>query len=174
MKNLLKALHKFQSVCPPIKKDSANPFFKSSYASLDAIQNHIALHLNKCNLVVTQSNVVHDGGVFVETSVWEVESGERQTSLFPVVVGKQTAQDYGSAVSYAKRYSLSGLLNLIIEDQDDDGNTASGNKTEDLPWLNETSEEFKKVKEAITKGFTLDQVRTKYKLSKKVADLLTK
>jgi hypothetical protein len=44
-----------------------------------------------------------------------------------VVAGKSTAQDYGSAVSYAKRYSLTGLLNLIIADEDDDANTVSVN-----------------------------------------------
>ena len=51
-----------------------------------------------------------------------------------------------SAVSYAKRYSLSGLLNLIIQDSDDDGNSAGGNnnigdnkppKQKPITWLTE-------------------------------------
>ena len=98
------------------------PFFKSKYASLDTIQQTIRQPLIDNGLVITQSNVMSEGQLLVETRVWHSESGESMGSIFPIVVNKQSAQDYGSAVSYAKRYSLSGLLNLIIEDEDDDGN----------------------------------------------------
>ena len=177
MKNLLKALATFNKECPPVKKESDNPFFKSAYASLDSIQHHIKPYLEKNGLLVTQSNVADGVLTFVETKVWHVDSGEHLSSVFPVVVSKQTAQDYGSAVSYAKRYSLSGVLNLIIEDQDDDGEKAMGRQTEtkvEKAWLNEGSPEFKKVKDAMSKGYTIEQVRQKYNVSKKVADLLTK
>lgn len=125
MKSILSSLSKFQESCPPIVRSSNNPFFKSKYASFDDIQKHIKPHLSKCGLVVTQANIVMDGLPFVESVVWHVESGEKISSIFPVVAGKASAQDYGSAVSYAKRYSLTGLLNLIIADEDDDGNTVS-------------------------------------------------
>jgi hypothetical protein len=104
---------------------SNNPFFKSKYASFDDIQKHIKPHLKSCGLVVTQANVVIDGAPYVESRVWEASSGEYVSSTFPVIVGKTSAQDYGSAVSYAKRYSLTGLLNLIVADEDDDANTIS-------------------------------------------------
>lgn len=125
MKSILSALAKFQESCPPIVRSSNNPFFKSKYASFDDIQKHIKPHLSKCGLVLTQANIVIDGAPFVESVVWHVETGEKIISIFPVVAGKVSAQDYGSAVSYAKRYSLTGLLNLIIADEDDDGNTVS-------------------------------------------------
>jgi len=175
MKELLKSLADFNKLCPPIKKDSNNPFFKSSYAKLDAIQVHIHPHLQKCGLVVTQVNIFIDGNPFVKSTVWEVKSGESLDSIFPIVVSKNTPQEYGSAVSYAKRYSLSGLLNLVIEDEDDDGNAASQTpKADDKPWLNENTVQFNAVKTAIADGFTLEQVRQKYNVSKKVADLLNK
>lgn len=125
MKSILQALAKFQETCPAVIKSSNNPFFKSKYASLEDIQKHIKPHLKTCGLVVTQANIVIDGAPYVESRVWEVSSSEFITSQFPVIVGKVSAQDYGSAVSYAKRYSLTGLLNLIVADEDDDANTAS-------------------------------------------------
>jgi hypothetical protein len=127
MKSILQALSKFQDVCPAIVKSANNPFFKSKYASLDDIQRHIRPHLKTAGLVVTQANVVIDGAPYVESRVWDVSSGENIYSQFPVIVGKVSAQDYGSAVSYAKRYSLTGLLNLIVADEDDDASAVSGN-----------------------------------------------
>lgn len=127
MKSILKALAKFQAVCPAIKRAENNPFFKSKYASLESIQQHIKPYLNDCGLVVTQANTIINDLPFVQSTVWHVESGESVVSVFPVVAAKANAQDYGSAVSYAKRYSLTGLLNLIIQDEDDDGNRSSQN-----------------------------------------------
>ena len=181
MKSLLKSLVEFNKQVKPIIKGANNPFFKSKYASLDTIQQTIREPLNANGLVVTQSNVLSEGQLLVETRVWHSESGESMGSIFPIIVNKQSAQDYGSAVSYAKRYSLSGLLNLIIEDEDDDGNKASdkgvtiiAEKTSEKPWLNEGTDEFDKVKSALSNGFKLVDVRKKYNVSKKVADLLTK
>lgn len=125
MKSILQALTKFQESCPAIVRASNNPFFKSKYASLEDIQKHIKPHLQKAGLVVTQANVVIDNSPYVESRVWEASSGEYISSTFPVIVGKVSAQDYGSAVSYAKRYSLTGLLNLIVADEDDDAQTVS-------------------------------------------------
>lgn len=124
MKELIKALSHFQTIVTPITKEAKNPFFKSNYASLENIQQHIKPFLLDSGLVIIQRNIF-DNQLFVETKVIHVESGESEVSLFPVIVNKNDAQSYGSAVSYAKRYSLSGLLNLIIQDSDDDGNNAS-------------------------------------------------
>ena len=176
MKNLLSALAKFYSECPPIVKDANNPFFKSKYASLDAIQEHIRPYIKSSGLVITQANKVSEGNTFVLTTVWHVDSGEYMESEFPVVVGKHTAQDYGSAVSYAKRYSLSGLLNLTIQDEDDDGAKASGtvnttknvSSEQELPWLNENSPEWSKVVDSLKNGYTINDVRKKFKVSKAI------
>lgn len=125
MKSILQALAKFQETCPAVIKTSNNPFFKSKYAPLEDIQRHIKPYLKSCGLVVTQANVYIDGTPFVESKVWHVESAENISSTFPVIVNKVSAQDYGSAVSYAKRYSLTGLLNIIVADEDDDASAVS-------------------------------------------------
>jgi hypothetical protein len=126
MKNLLQALVKFNNEVLPIIKGANNPFFKSKFADLATIQQTIKQPLCKNGLVITQANIWTDSQLFVETRIWHSESGENIASVFPVIVNKQAAQDYGSAVSYAKRYSLSGLMNLIIQDEDDDGEKAVG------------------------------------------------
>lgn len=181
MKSLLNALAKFHKDCPPIVKESNNPFFKSKYASLDAIQEHIRPHLQKNGLVITQANKVWEGQAYVVTTVWHAETSESLYSEFPVVVSKHTAQDYGSAVSYAKRYSLSGLLNITVQDEDDDGAKASGNVSpavkvqnndDDKPWLNEKSDAWDKVINALKGGVSMNDVRKKYKVSKAVEEKL--
>lgn len=174
MKNLLESLSLFHSLCVPVTKEANNPFFKSKYATLDAIQEHIRIPLHKCGLVITQANKVSDGQAIVETTVWHVESGEHLSSEFPVVVSKNTAQEYGSAVSYAKRYSLSGLLNLTIQDEDDDGNKASNVQNsvqvnevkDDKPWLDQKHASWDNVVKAMKEGYSLTDVRKKFKISK--------
>ena len=175
MKALLKALAEFNKNCPPIGKSANNPFYKSKYATLDAIQHHIKPHLEANGLVVIQANRIIDGMPVVETDIYHVESGECKSSVFPVVVTKQTAQDYGSAVSYAKRYSLSGILNLIIEDEDDDGNRASGNDTKsaptpvaEKPWLNEKDPNWTVILDKVASGTPIATIRNHFKISKAI------
>jgi hypothetical protein len=189
MKNLLKALAKFNTLCGPIVKDASNPFFKSKYATLDAIQEHIRKPLAEAGLVVSQPTKCLEGQAMVVSTLFHVESGESIYSEFPVVVGKHTAQDYGSAVTYAKRYSLTGLLNITVQDEDDDGNKATASVSSvssvasvaskttsngpDLPWLNESSPEWSKVVDSLKNGYSINDVRKKFKVSKAIEAKLT-
>lgn len=182
MKELLKALAKFQSEITPISKDANNPFYKSDYASLEHIQTHIKPTLIKCGLIVVQKNITQDNGLFVETKVFHVDSGESESSIFPIIVQKNDSQSYGSAVSYAKRYSLSGILNLTIQDSDDDGENAKQkepaptNQNEPTKWLNVLDKEKNFTKEWTNildgiknkKIISVNDVRKYYKVSKEV------
>jgi hypothetical protein len=171
MKNLLKALASFQFQCPAITKSSNNPFFKSKYAQLDAIQHHIKPLLDRNGLVVSQPTTVIDGIPYVQTYVYHVESGEVISSCFPIVVQKQTAQDYGSAVTYAKRYSLSGVLNLIIEDEDDDGEKAMSRDAAppQKEWLTDKHKDWAAVvKRAESGSLEISKLRQFYNISKAV------
>ncbi len=175
MKSLLNALAKFQAECPAVEKGKNNPFFKSKYASLDAIQYVIQPYLSLHGLVVTQCNVTTDQGLFVETRVYHADSEDRCiTSVFPVVIKNNTAQDYGSAVSYAKRYSLTGILNVrVVDESDDDGNTVSvedaSTPKKDLPWLNKSNPDWDKIVNAIKSGQrSMSNLRDVFKVSKAV------
>jgi hypothetical protein len=52
------------------------------------------------------------------------QSGEKVGGVMPLLLTKQDPQGLGSALTYARRYSLCAVLNLVADD-DDDGNTAS-------------------------------------------------
>ena len=115
-------LLKFQTLVKPIGKDATNPFYKSKYCTLDNIQEAIKQPLIECGLVVEQG-IIESG--LLKTKVVHAESGTFVECFFPIVVQKPDAQNYGSAMSYAKRYSLSGILNLTIGGEDDDGHIAT-------------------------------------------------
>ena len=120
MKELSKALLKFQEKCPVVGKDATNPFFKSKYAPLDMIWKAIKEPLQECGLIIVQPVV----GQVVKTTVIHAESGEQLESEFPIVAKDHTPQALGSAVTYARRYSLCSLLS-IQTGEDDDGNTST-------------------------------------------------
>jgi len=120
MKEIFKALKQFQSECPGIKKDSTNPFFKSKYADLAGIWETIQPILAKCDLVVIQPI---RGREIITTLIHS--SGETVESNTPIVCkSENNPQDFGSAITYARRYALSSLLGIVTED-DDDGNKAN-------------------------------------------------
>lgn len=189
MKSLLTALAKFQAECPAVEKGKNNPFFKSKYASLDAIQYVIQPYLSKHGLVVTQCNINTDNGLFVETRVYHADSEDRCiTSTFPIIIQKNTAQEYGSAISYAKRYSLTGVLNVrVVDESDDDGHSVSVGEAVQvkqattvkkvavqLPVLNEQHKSWSVIVEALAKGDTdIERLKTKYVISKDIEAKLT-
>ena len=104
-------------------KDSNNPAFKSKYADLSSVSEAIKPALINHGLFYVQLTHEQQGGVCIETQVCH-ESGEQMSfgKLF-VPAGKQDAQGYGSALTYARRYSLMTAFGVCPED--DDGNAAS-------------------------------------------------
>lgn len=118
IKNLAEALCKFQSNMEAITKDAENPFFKSRYASLAAIIDDTREGLAKNGLSYVQFPV-EDG----LTTVLMHNSGEWMSASFIMKPVDNKPQSVGSALSYARRYALSAILGLQVED--DDGNAAS-------------------------------------------------
>jgi len=122
------AFAKAQSEFPKISKDATNPFFKNKYVSLDNILEVVLPILHKNGLYLTQSPWTDDRGIGVATKIVHAESGEEEQSCFTLPLAKQDPQGAGSAITYARRYSLQAMLGLNFED-DDDANRASGKKT---------------------------------------------
>jgi hypothetical protein len=122
------ALVKAQAEIKPIIKDSTNPAFRSKYTSLDAIMEVVRPVLAKNGLIVVQSVLdtidgEHSTSIMVESRVIHA-SGEWIAGVVQVPVMQQTSHGFGSALSYGRRYSLSALLSLA-SDEDDDGNGAA-------------------------------------------------
>lgn len=122
MKNIAAALVKAQKEFGPALKTSSNPHFRSKYADLSACIEAVIDGLNNNGIYLMQLNEERAGGVCIQT-VFIHESGEQITagSLF-VPAAKQDPQGYGSALTYARRYSLMAACGIAPED--DDANTA--------------------------------------------------
>lgn len=118
------ALVKAQSIMGNAIKDAKNPFFKSSYANLNAVREAVLPAMNANGISVLQPTIQIEGKSFVETVLLH-ESGEFISSLTEVIVSKANdAQQQGSGISYARRYGLQSLVNIGADD--DDGEAAVG------------------------------------------------
>lgn len=124
IKELSAALAKAQGEMKPAGMDSNNPHFRSKYASLASIWDAARGPLSRNGLAVIQALGVDDRGGVVLTTTLAHSSGEWVESVYPVNPVKNDPQGLGSACTYAKRYSLSALVG-IVADEDDDGNEAS-------------------------------------------------
>lgn len=120
------AFVKAQAAFGPALKSSSNPHFKSRYADLSACVEAVIDALNANGIAMVQKSVPVDSGVCVET-LFLHESGESMSSgPLHVPASKNDAQGYGSAMTYARRYSLMAACGIAPED--DDGNAASKSK----------------------------------------------
>jgi len=127
MQQIATALVKAQKEFGPALKSSTNPHFKSRYADLAACVEAVIDALNNNGIALLQQTSECADGVIVETMFLH-ESGESiSCGKLHVPASKQDPQGYGSALTYAPRYSLMAACGLAPED--DDGNAASRRPT---------------------------------------------
>jgi len=122
MKELFTAMAKAFPEIEGALKDSVNPHFKSKYADLTSITMAVKPALAKYGLSYIQKSHIADGGVCVETVILHSSGDSLSCGMFYAPATKQDAQGYGSAFTYARRYSLSAAFGVCPED--DDGNAA--------------------------------------------------
>lgn len=130
------ALAGIKAEMSPVTKDGANPHFKSTFATLNAHLKAVEPILEKWGCVLTQP-VIYDartGSNVQVTKIKHTASGESEESSLNLGEQKDM-QKLGSAITYARRYTLGCLL--AMQATDDDGNIAVGKK---------------KVKQAATQG----------------------
>jgi hypothetical protein len=129
MKNIATALVKAQKAFGPALKTATNPHFRSRYADLSACVEAVIDALNDNGIAMIQKCYDCNTGIMVET-VFIHESGEMlECGILQVPASKQDPQGYGSALTYARRYSLMAACGIAPED--DDGNAASKKPTID-------------------------------------------
>jgi hypothetical protein len=158
MQKLATALVKAQKAFGPALKSSTNPHFKSRYADLAACVEAVIQGLNDNGIALIQKCYDCANGVMVET-MFVHESGEMlECGILHVPASKQDPQGYGSALTYARRYSLMAACGIAPED--DDGNAGS-RKTEIKSKVDE--HKIADLMAAMDETNTLDELQKAYK-----------
>jgi len=134
-KNIAAAFVKAQRQFGPALKTSVNPHFKSKYADLANCIEAVIEALNANGIGLMQRTYECKDGVLLET-VFIHESGEvMECGMLHVPASKQDAMGFGSALTYARRYSILAATGLAPED--DDG-VAASRRTEIKSTVNES------------------------------------
>ena len=108
-------LLQFQTQIGIIKKDSKNPHFKNTYASLEQILSEVKPILTDCGLILLQP--INDKGVCTVITMVDGTETDFVESYIPLPTNL-APQPLGSAITYYRRYTLSSLLALEIDDDD--------------------------------------------------------
>jgi hypothetical protein len=159
------AFVKAQKAFGPALKTSTNPHFRSKYADLSNCIEAVIGALNDNGIGLMQRTYESKDGVMVET-IFVHESGEvMECGLLHVPASKQDPQGYGSALTYARRYSLLAATGLAPED--DDGNSAS-RKTEIKSTVNEN--QIADLLAAMDEVTTIKELQEAYKAAYKATN----
>jgi len=132
---LAKALAAAQAEFPAIERTrdvrvqtKTGGSYTFSYAPLDVILKTVRPVLSKHGLAISQL-LANVGGTPALKTMLLHEGGELLQDSCPLPTnGSTTAQEFGSLVTYMRRYALVAVLGIATE-EDDDGNHASGNAT---------------------------------------------
>ena len=165
-------------------KNQRNNFGKYNYRSCEDILEAVKPLLDKHKCTLTISDEVREvcGVLFVEAIVFISDGTDSvhtkaQAGIDPNRKGMDISQSFGSSSSYARKYALNGLFLIDDSALDPDATNTHGKGAklaEPTKWLNEGTPEFPKAQKWLKDGGDIDTLRTKYKISKKVAEALLK
>ena len=158
-------------------KTSYNSFGKYYFRKAEDILEAVKPFLLEQGVSVTiTEDIIATDPVPMLQSTAVISDGENSIKTTAVVgvdlnqKGMQTAQQFGAASSYGKKYALGNLF-LIDDTQDSDATNDHGkksnvvNKIKQAAKPNITVEQMKKAKEYIAAGGDIEAIKTKYKLT---------
>lgn len=123
IKNLAAALSKAQKEISNVVKDSENPHFRSTFASLPAVVAEINKVLPKYDLSLVQVGTILPDGRQALTTILIHSSGEFLQGSFALNPVRNDPQSMCGAITFFRRYAAQAMVNIGSED--DDGNAAS-------------------------------------------------
>ena len=119
---------KVQQSIGTITKNGVNPHFKNKYATLDEVWNRVKTELKAARLMSYCTTELIGEYWSLTTHIADIDSKEEICGSFPLPANAGP-QQVGSAMTYARRYTLCALLQIVTADEDDDGNAAQGKTT---------------------------------------------
>lgn len=161
---LATALVKFNSEVSSISEDAKNPFFKSSYVTLDALIIATRNILQKNGLVVMQSPLSKEDGSIGIQSLLIHESGEfiESEPIFMKPAKANDPQQAGSIITYMRRYSYQAILNLNTgEDDDANFSTHGANKSDPKPKQSNSNSNIQVNMQPITQTDLISEAQRK-------------
>ena len=158
------------------KKSSYNSVGKYYFRKAEDILEGIKPFLFQHNIYVTISEeLIATDPVPMIKSTATISDGKDAIHATAVVgvdmqqKGMQTAQQFGAASTYAKKYALGNLL--LIDDTEDADATNQHSKSKAVSKIKQaakpaiTKEQLTKAKEYIASGGNIEAIETKYKLT---------
>ena len=157
------------------KKSSYNSFGKYHFRKSEDILEAIKPFLVKHGVTVTiNEEIVATDPVPTIQSTATITDGKdyiKATALVGVDLnqkGMQTAQQFGAASTYGKKYALGNLLLIDDTEDADSGKKATSTTIEKIKQAAKpaiTADQLKKAKEYVAAGGSIDAIESKYKLT---------
>ena len=124
---LMTAKSKADATLNNIKKDGKVEYSKTkySYAVLEDVCNEVRKKYSKFELSFTQIPIYEEGINVLVTTLGH-SSGQWIRCKMKIETQNAGSQAYGSALTYARRYSLVAMSCLAATDEDDDAQAAQG------------------------------------------------
>jgi len=167
------------------KKSSYNSFGKYHFRKAEDILEATKPFLLKHGVTVTiNEELIMTDPVPTIKSIATISDGKDQVQATAVVgvdlnqKGMQTAQQFGAASSYGKKYALGNLF--LIDDTADADSTNNHGKSNVVNKIKQaakpaiTKEQLTKAKEYVTSGGSIEAIESKYKLTNEQRKSLTK
>ncbi len=159
------------------KKTSYNAFGKYYFRKAEDILEAIKPFLLEqgVSVTITEELISSDPVPTIKTTA-TISDGEFAIPATAIVgvdlnqKGMQTAQQFGAASSYGKKYALGNLF-LIDDTQDSDATNDHGNKSNVVKKIKQaakpaiTMDQLKKAKDYVMAGGDVEAIKTKYKLT---------
>ena len=175
MKELTKSLATIQTKLKA-KKSSYNSFGKYYFRKSEDILEAVKPFLLEHGVYVTvNEEIIATDPVPTMLSTATISDGKNAIHATAVVgvdlnqKGMQTAQQFGAASTYGKKYALGNLF--LIDDTEDADATNNHGKSKAVDKIKQaakpmmTKEQFEKAKEYITAGGDIKAIEAKYKIN---------
>lgn len=166
---LTKALAAAQADYPVVKFDSANPHFRSKFASYSACCEALRGPLTRNGIALPDFRPGVINGQWIVMGTLRHLSGEYITAIAPLLMGKSDMQSFGAAMTYAKRTLLMALAGGFSGEADDDGQSVSfaeaqpANHAKTMQYEAEAKKAIAEAKDEATAKKHLDTVRLRAK-----------
>ena len=157
------AFVKAQAEIEKAAKDKSNPHFRSKYADLGNVIDAIKPALEQHGLAFFQKFHQCNNGIAIETIIIHTSGESMSNGILTIPADRGNAQGFGSACTYARRYSLQAAFGVAPED--DDGNAASRNSKQELKvdYKAERQQNLKSALADVSKAATEEDINSLYR-----------